>query len=527
MGVPSVSWSRDVVAQRIINGEILFILRGNLIRVPQSWLSVHPGGTLTILHFVGRDATDEVEAFHSDDTLKRMLTYSIGTVQTSDDGWQPLLPPIHSGWIRKVGPDGDLRWHKDASVQITDEHPKPYDSQIILVKQGDPVLPSGPSLQSLEPEPTSLSLKTQTQHSLAYKELHKRVLAAGLYKTRYVTGYGPEIVRYIACAVTSYVAYQHKWYFVSAFALGALWHQLVFTVHDLGHLGVTHDWTTDRIVSIFLANWIGGLSVDWWVHNHNVHHVVTNHPSHDPDIQHLPFFAITSDFFHSLYSTYYNRELTFDAFSRVMIACQHRVFYLVMSLARFNLYRLTYEHLFRMMRTPPKARGGRWAWWLEVIGLVVWWYWYGGVVRGCGSWQKGLMYLLVSNMVPSPLHVQIVLSHYSMSTAVLGPVESFPHRQLRTTTDVICHPSVEFFHGGLHLQVTHHLFPRLPRHNLKAASVLVKEFAKERDLIYAEFGFFEGNGEVRGVLKGVANQLKVMRMVADSEIQEALEAKRK
>jgi len=162
---------------------------------------------------------------------------------------------------------------------------------------------------------------------------------------------------------------------------------------------------------------------------------------------------------------------------------------------------------------------------LEVFAIGGFFYWYGRVLRGCGSWQTGLVYFLVSNMVPSPLHVQIVLSHYSRSTVDLGPSESFPHRQLRTTTDVICHPSVEFLHGGLHLQVTHHLFPRLPRHNLKEASYLVKEFAKEQGLEYAEFGFFEGNGQVRNTLRGVADQLRIMKMVADSEIREAINGK--
>jgi len=196
-----------------------------------------------------------------------------------------------------------------------------------------------------------------------------------------------------------------------------------------------------------------------------------------------------------------------------------------MSLARFNLYRLSYRHLWITRNDPSKARGGRWAWWLEVFALVGFLFWYGRVLRGCGSWQTGLMYLLVSNMVPSPLHVQIVLSHYSRSTTDFGPIESFPHRQLRTTTDVICHPYAEFLHGGLHLQVTHHLFPRLPRHNLKEASHLVKEFAKEQGLEYAEFGFFEGNGEVRDTLRGVANQFKIIKMVADSKIYGVMNAK--
>lgn len=99
-------------------------------------------------------------------------------------------------------------------------------------------------------------------------------------------------------------------------------------------------------------------------------------------------------------------------------------------------------------------------------------------------------------------------------------MESFVDRQLRTTSDVICDPSIEFIHGGLHLQVTHHLFPRLPRHNLRAASLLVKEFAKEQGLEYAEFQWLAGNREVLGVLKGVAEQVKILGLVANQEAKE-------
>ncbi|EIM92093.1 fatty acid/sphingolipid desaturase [Stereum hirsutum FP-91666 SS1] len=529
MGVPTTvlpCWTREQVAARIIAGDNIFILHDKLIRVPNSWLSAHPGGSLSIHHFTGRDATDEVEAFHSDPTLKRMLGYAIGTVSLGEEGWVPLLPPAHAGWIRKIGDDGQLHWHKESTELYSDEPSEESpSSQILLLAKADN--PSTcPSALTLEPAPTTLSLKQQSQHSAAYKQLHKRIADAGLYNCRYITGYGPEIVRYVIMAIGAYVFYQKQWFLTSAFCLGALWHQLVFTVHDLGHLGVTHDWTTDRAIAIFIANWMGGLSVGWWVANHNVHHVVTNHPSHDPDIQHLPFFAISPAFFNSLWSTYYKRELTFDLPARYLIAVQHRLFYIIMSLARFNLYRLSYEHLWKTRNDPRKAKGGRWYWWGEIIGLVVWAFWYGRVLLGCGTWGKTLGYLMISNMVPSPLHVQIVLSHFSRSTADLGPTESFVHRQLRTTTDVICHPSLAFLHGGLHLQVTHHLFPRLPRHNLLDASYLVKEFCKEQGLEYAEFGFWEGNGEVRGTLKSVADQLKIVKMVADREIEHAMGRKR-
>ena len=96
-------------------------------------------------------------------------------------------------------------------------------------------------------------------------------------------------------------------------------------------------------------------------------------------------------------------------------------------------------------------------------------------------------------------------------------------RKLAPTVDVICSPSIEWIHGGLHLQVTHHLFPRLPRHNLRAASAIVKEFAEKQGLEYAEFGFVDGNLEVRGVLKQVAEQAKIVGMVADAHVKEHLQ----
>jgi len=523
MGVPTPVLTREQVATRILAGDTLVILRNKVIRIPPSWLSAHPGGALAILHFVGRDATDEVEAFHSDKTLAKMKGYVVGSVEVSENGWESFVPPVMSGWVRRVGQDGTRQWYNEASaVRSTVDTPSSPASQILLVKREE-TSQSGPNLATISPAPTSLSPKVQAQHSAAYKALHKRVVDAGLYKTRYLTGYGPEIARYTLFAVVSAFAYSHRWFATSAFFLGLLWHQITFTAHDLGHVGVTHNWVIDRLLGIFIADLLGGLSIGWWVDNHNTHHLVTNHPSHDPDIQHLPFFAISPTFLSSLYSSYYKRIMALDAVAKIFIPFQHKLFYVVMSLARFNLYALSYTFLGKTAFQPRKAVGGRWWWWSEVICIGLFHSWYFAVLRGTGSWSTALTYLLVSNVVPSPLHVQIVLSHFSRSTADLGPAESFPARQLRTSADVICSPSIEFIHGGLHLQVTHHLFPRLPRHNLREASLLVKEFAKEQGLEYYEFGFFEGNEEVRGVLRQVAEQVKFIGVVADAHIREAIE----
>jgi len=244
--------------------------------------------------------------------------------------------------------------------------------------------------------------------------------------------------------------------------------------------------------------------------------VVPNHPSHDPDIQHVPFFAISPVFLSNLYSSYYHRVMKIDAFAKVLLPFQDKLYYLVLSLARFNLYAQSYLFLLQRARRD-------WTWYTEIAGIVFYWNWFGRAVLGVGGWKMRVLYLLVSHVVASPVHVQIVLSHFSQSTDDLGPTESFPHRQLRTTSDVVCSENIEFIHGGLHLQVTHHLFPRLPRHNLRAASLLVKEYCAEQGLKYSEFGFTEGNKEVLGVLREVAQQAKFVGMVAKAEVEHAKE----
>ncbi|KAF8168173.1 delta 8-sphingoloid desaturase protein [Crassisporium funariophilum] len=520
-------WSRDTVAKRILAGDILIIYQGHLLSIPPKWLDAHPGGNLALLHFVGRDATDEIEANHQDDTLKLIPRYGVGRVELGPHGWEPLIPPIQKGWVRRTGVSGKQEWFKEATEVLSNEDTEFFPSSSILLVERNAQSPQSlaPTLASLQPPPSSLSLKVQTRHSRAYRELHKRVTAAGLYKTRYITGYGPELLRYTFLACGSAYAYKHDWLMTSAVLLGLFWHQLVFTAHDLGHMGVTHDWAKDRLLATVIADFIGGLSIGWWVQNHNVHHLVTNHPSHDPDIEHIPFFAISPAFLNSLWSSYYKRTMVFDRFAKIFLSVQHKLFYVVMGFARFNLYVNSYVYLYQKAFDTKRARGGKWAWRLEITGILFFWTWFGRVLYGCGSWQKALAYLVVSHVVTSPLHVQIVLSHFSMPTGDLGPTESFPHRQMRTTSDVICSESVEFIHGGLHLQVTHHLFPRLPRHNLRRASELVKQFAKEEGLAYSEFGFVDGNQQVIGVLRNVAEQVKILGKVATAEAQEAMEKK--
>lgn len=80
---------------------------------------------------------------------------------------------------------------------------------------------------------------------------------------------------------------------------------------------------------------------------------------------------------------------------------------------------------------------------------------------------------------------------------------------LRTTMDVDCPAWLDFVHGGLQFQAVHHLFPRLPRHNLRRAQGYVRKFCGEVGIPYTIYGFGEGNREVVGRLGEVARQVEI------------------
>jgi delta8-fatty-acid desaturase len=268
-------WKHSEIAESILAGDTLVIYRDQVLRISHSWLNTHPGGALAILHYVGRDATDEIEAFHAAHALKRVNQFVVGCIEATEEGWQPLIPPIASGWTRRVGLNGP-EWARKAEVEsstmpkTSEKNLLNFDghnyapSEILLVEKSTSPATS-PSLSTLNPPPTTLSLATQTRHARAFRELHKKIEDAGLYQTPYLRGYGPEVLRYLLLALVSIIAYQHGWFLASGIFLGLYWHQVTFTVHDLGHMGVTHDWTLDRIIAMAIADFTGGLSPMWWV----------------------------------------------------------------------------------------------------------------------------------------------------------------------------------------------------------------------------------------------------------------------
>jgi delta8-fatty-acid desaturase len=124
----------------------------------------------------------------------------------------------------------------------------------------------------------------------------------------------------------------------------------------------------------------------------------------------MPFFAISPAFLDSLWSSYYKRVLKFDRFAKIALSFQHKIYYLVMAFGRLNLYVNSYTFLYQKAFDTKRAKGGNWAWRLEMTGILFFWTWYCRLLYGCGSWQMALVYFLVSHVVTSPLHIQVTRS---------------------------------------------------------------------------------------------------------------------
>jgi cytochrome b involved in lipid metabolism len=289
---------------------------------------------------------------------------------------------------------------------------------------------------------------------------------------------------------------------LGAAVMGIFWQQLAGLGHDLGHSGVTHNFHTDHLIGSALSA-LMGLSVGWWKSDHNTHHVVCNAIEHDPNIQHLPVLAITDKIFAQpkFWDTYHRKWVGLDAFGRLLVSYQHLLFYPLMAFGRINLYVQGFVYILsgHDRHHYPK---------LELLGLCSFFAWVGVLAKVQPSWSLAVGWIIVSHAVSGILHVQIVLSHWSMETYKGSPYTSKETEwylmQMRTTMNVDTHPLLDWAHIGLQFQLEHHLFPRLPRHNLRKARVLVKAICEKHGIHYHEPGFLQGNLEMCRALKTAA-----------------------
>ncbi len=338
-----------------------------------------------------------------------------------------------------------------------------------------------------------------------YRAIRQGLLARGLFETdpayyyaKYVWLASIFMPGVYLVSFNSFAAHM-----LSAALMALFWQQLAFVGHDLGHNSVSHVRSKDYYWGGLIGNFLGGIGLTWWKSSHNTHHVTCNSVEHDPDIQHLPLFAVSNKLFGRFFSTYHDKFFETDAVARFLVSYQHFLFLPVMGVARFNLYIQSWILLlFRNEPAPYKM--------IECLSLAGFWLWFGTLISYLPSDER-VSYLLLSHALSGVLNLQITISHFSMDVFNGICQDDWILHQCKTSMDVTCAKYMDWFHGGLQFQIEHHLFPRLPRHNLRIARHQLLQLAAKHELPYVEMSFLEANIRTLKCMKEAALEARALK----------------
>mmetsp|Transcript_71737 Transcript_71737/g.115818 ORF Transcript_71737/g.115818 Transcript_71737/m.115818 type:complete len:584 (+) Transcript_71737:117-1868(+) len=345
-----------------------------------------------------------------------------------------------------------------------------------------------------------------------YRQLRRQIIELGLFEidrgffVRKFLMFLSLLVGAAVCSCRSGDPAAHQWSLTLAGAvmLGVFFQQMAGLGHDVGHNSIVHNRPCDRMLGLIFGNLLSGISMGWWKKSHNTHHVVPNSLEFDPDIQHLPVFAVSDKYFNQIYSMYHDWTLTFGNVEKFLVSHQHILYVPIMGLARFNLYVQSWLYVGGF-----NARGQAIPWQAaEVATLLGFMYWMWWLCSLLPSAAHIAVFLLVSHGIAGLLHIQITISHFSMELyagrTFKNDEESWLHTQLATTMDVDCPSWLDWFHIGLQFQVEHHVFPRLPRHNLRQVQSLLMPLCKKHGIHHHNVPWSQSLWETYDCLKKVA-----------------------
>jgi fatty acid desaturase len=242
--------------------------------------------------------------------------------------------------------------------------------------------------------------------------------------------------------------------------------QIGFLGHDAGHRQVFSTRRASYIAGILLGNLGIGLSYGWWVDKHNRHHAHPNQEGADPDIA-VGALAFTAA-----------QARARRGLARLVFRYQAYLFFPLLLLEAVNLHVASVQALTR--RT---ARHRSWeralftihaAGYLTAVFLVL-------------SPVKAVVFLIVQQgLFGLYLGCSFAPNHKGMPILDATDKTDFLRRQVLTSRNVRGGWLTDFALGGLNYQIEHHLFPSMPRPNLRHSQTLTEAFCKQHELPYCQ-----------------------------------------
>ena len=265
---------------------------------------------------------------------------------------------------------------------------------------------------------------------------------------------------------------------VDAVLLGLLFAQGTFIAHDIAHNQVFRSYRLKQIIGTLWFSVLFGASMRWWEKKHDLHHAHPNELGVDPDVQ-VPL-AFSEEHFKHL-----------GKLHAKISRHQRWLFFGILSFARTSLYFGTFADLFKRHDHIALTEA-----FLIVINLLL----YFLFVFHFLSLATALFFLAIVFWSQSMnIGLAFAPNHKGMPLLPKGTKLDFMTRQIMTSRNINPGLCSDFFYGGLNYQIEHHLFPTLPRHNLRRASQITKEFCASQGIDYLEVSPIES---IRQIYQG-------------------------
>jgi fatty acid desaturase len=331
---------------------------------------------------------------------------------------------------------------------------------------------------------------TTQQQGSDFAELSRVVREAGLLRRRhgyYALTVAANITAYAAGWVAFAFLGNSWWQLFTAVFLALVCTQLSFIGHDAGHKQIFTGRRANDAVG-HLHGGLTGLSYGWWISKHNRHHANPNHEDEDPDLD-IPALAFTL-----------GQGATKVGFLRWMAKYQAFLFFPLLLLEGLNLHWASVVAVAR-----GEVKSGK----LEKILLAVHILAYLTAVFVVLSPGIAFVFIAVHQGIWGVyMGCSFAPNHKGMPTITREQSLDFLRKQVLTSRNVNGGRWVDFTLGGLNYQIEHHLFPNMPRSNLRRAQPIVRDFCLAKGINYAECGVLRSYATVLRHLHAVGAPLR-------------------
>jgi len=324
-----------------------------------------------------------------------------------------------------------------------------------------------------------------------YAELAQEVRRLGLLRHRpgFYAGLLVANLAALAAVVAAMVLLSGSWWLLAiAAGFSVVSTQLAFFGHDTGHRQVTRRRGRSRLLGLAHANLLSGLSYGWWVDKHNAHHAHPNDVESDPDV--------------------HPGVLVFDLGSAAerrgaaawLTRHQAWLFFPLLLLEAVSLHVASVRALLR----PGVCNRA-----FELGLIAVHFFAYAALLITTMSWPQAIAFVAIhKGLLGLYLGCSFAPNHKGMPMMSTQQSEDPLLRQVLTTRNVRGGPVVDVVLGGLNYQIEHHLFPSMPRPNLRRAQPVVQRFCEKYGVTYEETSAYASYRQVLRHLREVGDQLR-------------------